>query len=86
MTKNSHFDRRLYINRGYKATETDEILHKYMYVVVDRKHKPICHQSGHLLIFYRRKDAFAWLFDNLIGDEADPSWRIQKLNIKLEDK
>lgn len=83
MTKNSHFDRRLYqANTTSKATDKDQVIDKAIYAIVDNRHKLVTHEDGHLLVFHRRKDAFAWLLTNTSPDESN--WRVNKLKLRID--
>ena len=76
---NQSRDTRIYSEKN-KKPELDQILDRRMYVIVNRLSKPMCHRDGHLLIFYKKKEAMRWLEENKNEDEK---WRVRALRTSL---
>jgi hypothetical protein len=72
-----------YIKRIHPEAPKGEsqVIFRKMFIIVDNKHKPIVHRDGHLLIFYRAKDATSWLFNN--PDKAKIGWRVVKMEVDI---
>ena len=71
-----------YIKRIHpeKPLNENQVIYRKMFVIVDNNHKLVVHKDGHLLIFYRARDAKNWLFDNI---KEDKRWRIVKLEVDI---
>lgn len=63
-----------------KPPEVETVLSKKLTVIVDSKHRPVCHKNGHFLIFPSRSSAERWFEKNIIDKGEDTNWRIEKLN------
>lgn len=72
-----------YIKRIHPKKQLNEVqvIFRKMFIIVDNKHKPIVHKDGHLLIFYRARDAVSWLFNN--GIDGDKGWRVLKMEVDI---
>lgn len=52
-----------------------------MFMIVNHKHKQVTHESGFLLLFYKRRDAQKWLLDN----EVPETWRPIVVEVVIEE-
>lgn len=66
-----------------KKPDIDTILNKKMWVIVDNHLRPITHAAGHIMIFYKKKDAQKWLDKNV--DDRYSNWRLFPYKIIVED-
>lgn len=66
----------------YKDTReclTKKIIDRSMYILVNDKDKPIITTNGSMLIFYRRRRAYDYLFENALSE----SWKVKKVRLDI---
>jgi hypothetical protein len=65
----------------YKPTtqSSDTVMNRKMFIILDLKKKPMVHRDGHLMIFYKSKDAKSFIFKN----KADAIWRIKTVRLDI---
>jgi hypothetical protein len=63
-----------------RQPEAITIIDKRLFLVVDRKNKPIAHRNGNILPFFRKRDAEKWLIENDIDGKR---WRIVPIDATL---
>lgn len=63
----------------YKDTKQylETVISRKMIIIIDIKGKAVSHSDGHLLIFYRKRDANYYIIRNKKTD----IWRIKKVNL-----
>ncbi len=65
----------------YKSPEakSDTVIYRKMFIILDLKKKPLVHKDGHLLIFYRSRDAKSFVFNN----KAQDLWRVKIVQLDI---
>ena len=76
--ENNYRDRRIHPSKN-KEPKPTQILNRRMFAIVNRRHRPVYHKDGHLLIFSRKRDAMTWLETNHVNLE----WRTVPLEISI---
>ena len=80
-------------NKGYrkyhiksekqKPSEVETVLNKVLSMIVDSKHRPVFHKSGHFLIFPSRSSAERWFKKNIIDAGIENDWRIERFSFSI---
>lgn len=55
------------------------IINRKMFIILDLKGKPLVHRDGHLMVFYRGREARSFLFKN----KAQDIWRIKRVELDI---
>lgn len=55
------------------------VINRKMFIIVDNKHKPVTHKDGHLLIFFRGKDARKYIQKN----KANETWKEKRISLDI---
>jgi len=67
----------------YKDTRdclTKKVINKAMYIILNRKKKPLVNSDGSLLIFYKMRQASRYVIDNKTKDQ---DWRVKKVQLDI---
>jgi hypothetical protein len=55
------------------------LINRKMFIILDLKGKPLVHRDGHLMIFYRSKEAKSFVFNN----KGQVAWRIKRVELDI---
>lgn len=55
------------------------VINRKMFIILDLRGKPLVHKDGHLLVFYRSKDARSFVFKN----KGHDIWRIKRVELGI---
>lgn len=71
-----------YKPRGDVCSNTGQICFRKMFAIMDQRGRLLTHSDGHLMLFYRSRDARKWLENN---DREDSKWelKVQKVQINV---
>lgn len=62
-----------------KPTLTGTVINRRMFIILDLKHKPLVHRDGHLMIFYRSREANNFIYKN----KANEIWRVKPVRLDI---
>lgn len=64
----------------HHAPDTEKtIINRKMTILLDLKGKPVCHSDGHLLVFYSKRDAIAYIRKQ----KTINVWRTKRINLGI---